>query len=806
MAISDLEFLQRLTEQELTELVVIPLLERLEYRDIRYTHGILEYGKDIVCAQYKPLDGYTYVGFTIKSKRLSGSVSSSRSIRETYFQIKQALKVPFVSPIDGNEITLRHTYVLTPYDISQTTIRSIQEELREQAYAITFIDGPKLLDLIRKHMPNFLSSLPDPTNLYLLSIQQRFLQLGTPSALGSRREVTMPEIYTGGDLSPTTQEEARYISFTEYEPPKATLAPAQAFSQSPFLILLADVGTGKTTFLKKFALDLISTQDGDIRTEISSIPVFIELSTVPSRAARTKDEFFAWLRKIICGKLKLSDFDFTQKCNQILLLDGFDEIQRGHEELQDYIENLKEFFPSGIIITSRPSRIPILSPPFQYYRLNPLNEEEIHIFLKKWFRDDTENTDSLFDHIRKDSTLLQFCRTPLLLTLYSVLAAADPLEVLPSRKAEIYESITTLLLARWDSMRNVTNQFSSSIKTFVLEKLAMKLHGRGVKLFRREDIVSLAEEMINQDTHHNEEGPALLFDELIFRSSLIRRTETNLYVYSHLSFQEFFAAKQLIRLADKKVVQRFLFTDWWKNCLIFYFGLTRTMDGLRLSSKKAFDRGYILIEYLADADYTSDEQRMTVFEIMAQHIMRDPDPPGSVLDACRKLQVGLIPAMERVFSRTDSQRHQLQQQRKRRVASPGGSGSPDINTFIFFDFILRLGPEGERAALRKSPRLSELPPTFLASIFRRCAPLMESEVVRKFSQEIVKCLRQNARKKLWQQNLSQREAAISNIHQEFRLSVTAISQLSSLDTKLQARIIETIKGVEVWIQPVGQKQ
>jgi hypothetical protein len=50
-----LRFLQSLNEAELRELVIMPLLSRMGYQDVRAIHGILEFGKDIVFSQQDPL-------------------------------------------------------------------------------------------------------------------------------------------------------------------------------------------------------------------------------------------------------------------------------------------------------------------------------------------------------------------------------------------------------------------------------------------------------------------------------------------------------------------------------------------------------------------------------------------------------------------------------------------------------------------------------------------------------------------------------------------------------------------------------
>ncbi len=50
-----------------------------------------------------------------------------------------------------------------------------------------------------------------------------------------------------------------------------------------------------------------------------------------------------------------------------------------------YIENISKNKIGGIVVTSRPSRIPSLESTFSWYQVNPFSDKEIEMFLEKWF-------------------------------------------------------------------------------------------------------------------------------------------------------------------------------------------------------------------------------------------------------------------------------------------------------------------------------------------------------------------------------------------------------------------------------------
>ena len=783
----DLAFLQTLTERELTELVIIPLLEELDYEDIRYTHGILEHGKDVVCLKSDALGGESYFGLVIKARPLKGDVSRNRSLREALFQAEQALNEPFLSPLDGREVTLKHVYVVSSHEIAPLAVSSIQKQLQQNSRHVTFVDGPRLVTLLNEHLPDLLSSIPDPTHIYLLGLRQRFLQLTTAISLGSRRELLLTDIYTGGGLTPTTPTEAEFLTFVDLQLDSAGLDAMEVFSSTPYLVILADVGAGKTTLLKKLALDLVPLH-GSIDRDPKIIPIFIELSTLPRKSVSSKIEFLTWLSRTIKKKIKDRSLETSSIAPYLLLLDGFDEIPAGHEVLSEYINEIPGLFPAGIVVTSRPSRIPRLGDPFRHFRLDPFQNHEIQLFLTKWLQDEDRVSETM-EHIKSDETLLRFCRTPLLLTLYAVLASSDSFDRLPSRRSEIYESLAALLLGKWDTIRKVINQFTPGLKSYSLEKLAFSLHEQGQKVFAKKDFLQITVPLLSNspsDTASSTERgkeilAAHLFDELLFRSSLLRRHEGGHFCFTHLSFQEFFCARYLIRLGDRKRVERLLYADWWKNVCAFYFGITKSMDGVRISSKKAAEKGHTLVEYLAEADYTSAEQRDIIYRLVASQLLSTTEWPASVIDACRRLGRELLTAVERLLDES-----------WQRI------------WVGFFDFCLEMHNAGLKAALDQSARLADYPPIVVARVVFKTTRFVKSRSGQRLLDAALKALSDNGPRALRQLNREQRIEQFETINDHLKDAIRQLALESGMEQHLRSKLIDEIKSLQLYLHGIAR--
>ena len=111
------EFIQSLSETELTKLVVVPLLQAMGFLNIRYTHGPQEIGKDLVFCWEDPLAGTRHYAMTIRRSKLTGKVSSSRSLMHVYFQLRQALEEPLFDVSSHVRVQVDCIYLLTPHPI-----------------------------------------------------------------------------------------------------------------------------------------------------------------------------------------------------------------------------------------------------------------------------------------------------------------------------------------------------------------------------------------------------------------------------------------------------------------------------------------------------------------------------------------------------------------------------------------------------------------------------------------------------------------------------------------------------------------
>lgn len=637
---NNLTFLQELTEEELCELILLPLLEHLGFEDIRYIHGNLEFGKDIICKKHDKLEGIQYVGFVVKSKKVTGTVSSSSALREIYFQIDQSLTSPFIDPSNGNSIHLTRVYFVTPYQISQNSIYSLKDSLERRESKISFIDGVGLLDLIKQYDPGLIDSVPVPEQRYLRVLLTRFSKNLVVNKIGFSKDTSLEDVYISPNLTSTTPEKARYINLGEPIVENGNDF-FEIFELNNKLVILADAGAGKSTLLYNLIVKLSSEFKSTNNEAV--IPLIIELSMIPMGRISDFNDFKKWIRNYVSEVFGYIDFEVKENCRYLLLLDGYDELKSHHDRMLDFITKLSHVFLNGIIVTSRPSRIPNLNSDFHFYKLNPFSNDEIKKFLSNWYGENDKKADDVYNYIVGDRILLNFCRTPLILSLFAILSFREDIHNLPKRRTEIYQQIIELLVDKWDAMREIKSEYLPMIKHFVLEKIAYLTHCKGSKFFYFEDVLKIS----NTYTDLSEHDTFLLLDELVFRSSIIMRVDVNTYSFVHLSFQEFFCAKYLFRFYDAHKIQSVLFNQWWINTMKFYFGLQQSLDDLRIFDRKIEGVGHILFQYLNETTFTSVHKKEQIYEAFCRQILGYGDLDEELVKIFVENYELLIPVIDR---------------------------------------------------------------------------------------------------------------------------------------------------------------
>ena len=93
-----LKILQRLDEKKLTEGFLIPLFEKMRFKNVIYNHGVLEYGKDIIYCEETKFHKQKYVGVQVKREIINTGIADKILV-----QVIRGLGKPFEDISDNHK-------------------------------------------------------------------------------------------------------------------------------------------------------------------------------------------------------------------------------------------------------------------------------------------------------------------------------------------------------------------------------------------------------------------------------------------------------------------------------------------------------------------------------------------------------------------------------------------------------------------------------------------------------------------------------------------------------------------------------
>jgi hypothetical protein len=150
--------LQSLSERDLMERVIAPLLESLGFSRVDLVHGPHEMGKDLVCWRQDTFGRTEATAVQVRRFRPSAKVSGQTSFQALIHQLRMGLELPLNS-IDGTTHRPSQVVFVTPYPFSSQIVEAYSSQLQDISRHIVFLDGPRLAGLLRQHLPNLVKAL-----------------------------------------------------------------------------------------------------------------------------------------------------------------------------------------------------------------------------------------------------------------------------------------------------------------------------------------------------------------------------------------------------------------------------------------------------------------------------------------------------------------------------------------------------------------------------------------------------------------------------------------------------------------------
>lgn len=376
---------------------------------------------------------------------------------------------------------------------------------------------------------------------------------------------------------------------------------SQAVLDYKKLMVFGKPGAGKTTFLKYLA---IQCNNGDFLNDY--VPVFIPLKQFAETELDNQtqpgllDYISVWLGecKVIENQSKT---ELLLKAGRVfVLLDGLDEVREQHrdriiKEIRDFSQ---KFSSSRFVITCRIAANEYTFTDFIDVEVADFALEQIKKFAKCWFKIKKlyDYTKDFIQQLEYNPQIKELATNPLLLTLLCL--EFEDSRSFPANRAQLYKRATETLLRRWDNncgiKREHIYQFRVKRKEDLLSQIAYRTFSENRYLFER----GIVEKHIADYISNLPDAPTEQLDidsEAVLKSieaqhGLLVERATDIYSFSHSTFQEYFTAQQIVNKKKLPELVEHITEKRWREVFLLTAGLLPNADDLLKRMKQQVDR------------------------------------------------------------------------------------------------------------------------------------------------------------------------------------------------------------------------
>ena len=377
----------------------------------------------------------------------------------------------------------------------------------------------------------------------------------------------------------------------------------EAVSRHKKLLILGKPGAGKTTFLKHLAIQ-------SIRDKFQGylVPFFVTLKEFAEDD--DKPNLLTYLdppkSPLTRGTNQNAVEQILDNGKALILLDGLDEVLEAHtKRVIREIENLTNKYPENqYLMTCRIAAKEYTFVRFTEVEIADFNDKQIATFAENWFKDKPIKPETFLERLQTEQPIKELVSSPLLLTLLCI--SFEELGDFPANRKELYEEGIDALLKKWDAKRGVQRDkvykpLSIAKKEDLLSKIAWETFSVGDYFFKQDKAERLISEYIRNLPGANLDDEALQGDsEIVLKNieaqhGLLVARAKQIYSFSHLTFQEYFTAREIIfvRQSSDEALRELvshLFEKRWLEVFLLAVAMSPNAERLVLLMKEKIDR------------------------------------------------------------------------------------------------------------------------------------------------------------------------------------------------------------------------
>ncbi|QHG19123.1 NACHT domain-containing NTPase [Nostoc sp. ATCC 53789] len=364
------------------------------------------------------------------------------------------------------------------------------------------------------------------------------------------------------------------------------------------LMVLGKPGAGKTTFLKYLAMQCIEG-----RFQANRVPLFITLKDFAEAAK--KPDILKFIVQLLssCGVTHASTAveKLLKQGKAFILLDGLDEVRE--EDTKRVLRQIREFsdlfHTNQFVITCRIAAKEYTYQSFTEVEMADFDEKQIAIFAQNWFElTDPVKSQRFIQKLKENKPIQELASSPLLLTLLC-LVFGDSGDF-PANRSELYQEGLDVLLKKWDAKRNIEREqvyknLSLQRKEDLLSQIGLTTFEQKNYFFKQKTTEIYIADFIRNLRDADTDPEVLKLDsEAVLKSieaqhGLLVERAKGIYSFSHLTFHEYFAAREIVANSAYKTLVKHLIEKRWREVFLLTAGMMRNADNLMHLIKSEID-------------------------------------------------------------------------------------------------------------------------------------------------------------------------------------------------------------------------
>ena len=300
----------------------------------------------------------------------------------------------------------------------------------------------------------------------------------------------------------------------------------------------------------------------------------------------------------------------------LVMLDGFDEVPKAQRPLvaRWLNQQMRRYSKSTFILTSRPKAYQEQDQATDTLELEMIlwvrdfQEEQRQRFVQQWYwcqeyyhhgKEDTpdirkeaqRSADELLAQIEARAELQALAKNPLLLNMMATFHRRYPSVEMPRRRVELYQEMCLLQLRDRPGARRLESVLGTDESLIILQMLALEMMQQRQERISQEMILQRLTAYLTAQAETVAAPAFLTHIEQV--SELLVQREPGEYEFSHLSFQEYLAAREIVRCKQESLLYEQFAEDWWKPTVLLYAAQINPTGLLRVMlSRNATELAY----------------------------------------------------------------------------------------------------------------------------------------------------------------------------------------------------------------------